>query len=109
MPGAEAWQAFGGVVTVLIFLGGGAFALKRLGIVGARAAAAAPARGGPAEGDLADRVVGLERGLGDLRLHVAENYVRRDDYIPNESRVIGLLETHGVMLARLEERIGGGP
>jgi len=106
MPGAEAWQAFGGVVTVLIFLGGGAFALKRLGIVGARAAAA-PACGGPAEGDLADRVVGLERGLGDLRLHVAENYVRRDDYIPNESRVIGLLEKHSIMLARLEERIGG--
>ena len=67
------------------------------------------AHGGPAEGDLADRVAGLERGLGDLRLHVAENYVRRDDYIPNESRVIGLLETHSVMLARLEERIGAGP
>lgn len=109
MPGAEAWQAFGGVVTVLIFLGGGAFALKRLGVIGGGAVKPAPADNGPAEDKLAARIGAAERGLGDLRLHVAENYVRRDDYIPNESRVIGLLETHSVMLARLEERIGAGP
>ena len=48
----------------------------------------------------------LERDLAALRLHVAENFVRRDDYITSQSRVVGMLEHHGMMLARLEERIG---
>jgi len=52
------------------------------------------------------RVKALEDAIAELRLCMAENYVRRDDYITNQSRVIGLLETHSVMLGRLEERIG---
>ena len=103
MPGAEAWQAFGGVVAVLIFLGAGVVALRRLGILGGGAKAAAAANGG----DKADHVskAELEQKVADLRLHLAENYVRRDDYIRNQSQMIGLLESHSVMLARLEERI----
>ena len=102
MPDQTSWQAFAGVVAVLIFLGGGATALRRLGFLGGAAAE----KETPSPGNNAQRLVGLERGLADLRLHVAENYVRRDDYVTNESRVIGLLENHSVMLARLDERIG---
>lgn len=108
MPGPEAFEAFAGVVAVLIFLGGGAFALKRLGIIGSSAAPApapAPAECGTVEKSLVDRVHVLERELDAFKLHVAENFVRRDDYIRNQSQMIGLLESHGVMLARLEERI----
>lgn len=101
MPGPEAWQAFGGVLAVVIFLGGAVLALRRLGVL----PGAAPAPAARKEAD-PDRVAAVEKGLAELRLHVAENYVRRDDYIPNESRVIGLLEAHSAMLARLEERIG---
>lgn len=122
MPTPEAWQAFAGVAGVVIFLGGLVFALRRLGIVPpARAAAPAPAPAEPhlteydltalrahlAEGpQLAEKVVSLERDLAGLRLHIAESFVRRDDYVTNQSRVIGMLEGHGAMLARLEERIG---
>ncbi|MYE02055.1 MAG: hypothetical protein F4Y03_12415 [Alphaproteobacteria bacterium] len=102
MPGPEAWQAFGGALTVLIFLGTGAFALKRLGLVGGpKSAPAAPA----ADSKLEGRVAELERKYNDFRLCVAEHYVRRDDYIASQSRIIGLLEHHSQMLARLEERI----
>ena len=108
MPDPAAWQSFAGVVGVLIFLGSGAFALKRLGILGSRPAAAAQASTPPPPADekLRGRMDVAERAIADVRLCIAENYVRRDDYIMNESRVIGLLENHSVMLARLEERIG---
>ena len=49
MPDADAWQAFGGIVVVLIFLGSGVVALKRLGLLGAKPAATAPANGGGAK------------------------------------------------------------
>ena len=110
MPGPEAWQSFAGVVAVLAFLGGGVMALRRLGLLGV------PARQAPAPQDNScstvkeegmDRVHKLEREVDALRLHVAENFVRRDDYITNESRVVGMLESHSATLARLEERIGG--
>ena len=92
----EAWQAFGGVLSVLILLGGGALALRRLGFLGAGQAAdgAAPLRQ-------------IEKDLQALRLHIAEHYVRRDDWITTQSRVIGLLEAHSIALARLEERARG--
>lgn len=124
MPSSEAWQAFAGVGGVIIFLGGLAFALRRLGIVPpAKAAAPTPApapapsgltdfditalRAHLAEGPhLNEKVAALERELATMRLHLAENFVRRDDYVTNQSRVIGMLEGHGAMLARLEERIG---
>ncbi len=102
MPDPAAWQAFAGVVAVLVFLGAGVTAFRRLGFLGGAAAKTET----PSRDNNAQRIGRLERGLADLRLHVAENYVRRDDYVTNESRVIGLLENHSVMLARLDERIG---
>ena len=111
MPDPAAWQAFGGVLAVLILLGAAMVALRRLGIIRQPASPPAAADGGPGcrnvKDDLTDRVHKLERELDAFRLHVAESYLRRDDYIASQSRVIGLLEAHGVMLARLEERIGG--
>ena len=106
MPEMEAWQAFAGICSVIIFLGSVAFALKRLGVI--RMPEAKPAEAAPDKTAFEQKVADLEREMAALRLHLAENFVRRDDYVISESRVIGLLETHSVMLARLErlERIG---
>ena len=107
MPDPEAWQAFAGVGGVIIFLGGLVFALRRLGIL--RPAPAAPASPAPAmvEPSLDARVSELEKGISSFRACVAENYVRRDDYVISQSRIIGYLEDHGAILARLEERTSG--
>lgn len=103
MPDAAAWQAFGGVVAVLVFLSAGYAALRRLGVLGGRSAAS-PETEPASPASNAERIYVLEQGLANLRLHVAENYVRRDDWVPAESRVVGLLEAHSAMLARLDER-----
>ena len=58
------------------------------------------------EQDNKKRVGDLETALSDLRVNLAECYVRRDDHVTVQSRVIGLLESHSVALARLETRIG---
>ena len=113
MPDPAAWQAFGGVGAVIVFLGAVAFALKRLGVLGQQTDSSPPPAASAAtcvdvQGDLTERVHTLERELDGFKLRVAENYVRRDDYVTNESRVIGILEGHSEMLARLEERIGSG-
>ena len=94
----QAWQAFGGTAAVVILLGGLALALQRLGVL------RGPATGAPAKDD--ERIARLESEFTELRICLAENYVRRDDYVTGESRVIGHLEAHSVMLARLEERLG---
>ena len=52
------------------------------------------------------RLDGFERDVPTLRLDMAEHYVRRDDWVQMTSRVIGMLEDHSVMLARLDERFG---
>jgi len=92
MPGVDAWQAFGGVVAVLVFLAAGVVALRHLGLAGRQ-----PAR---------ERVDRLERDVAELRLELARNYVRLGDWVPMTSRVIGLLEEQGQTLARLDERTG---
>jgi len=109
VPGPEAWQAFAGVGTVIVFLGGVVYALRRLGIIGGPAAAPAPApkpETSCIDADVLARLRQVEQDLAAFRLHVAENFIHRNDYIPNESRVIALLEKHSVMLARLDERTG---
>ena len=50
-------------------------------------------------GALAAKVDTLERALADLRLHVAEHYISREDWVPTASRVLGVLEEHTAMLA----------
>lgn len=109
MPDAAAWQAFAGVVTVLIFLGGGWRALKHFGLIGNAAPAPAPASDPPPAADiaaLAERVRKLEKDLQAFQLHVAEQYVHRSDFVPNESRLFGILEKHSAILIRIEDRTG---
>ena len=105
MPDASAWEAAAGVGGVVIFISTVVYALRRLGI-GARPASAAPtaAPASDALAELKETVARLERELADNRLTLAEHYLRRDDWVPTTSRVLGLLEQHSVALARLEER-----
>lgn len=100
MPGVEAWEAFGGVLAVVVALGAGAIALQRLGILRAGRPPAPP----PKSDDLGERVARVEQGLVDLRLHAADAYMRREDWVPTASEILGKLESHGAALARLEER-----
>ncbi|WP_420585801.1 hypothetical protein [Ruegeria sp.] len=103
MPGPEAWEAAAGVGAVLIFISAVVMALRRMGVPGtSQTTPAAPKAAETQGGDLH----ALEREIDALRLHVAEHYVRREDYVSNQSRIIGMLESHSTTLARLEERIG---
>ena len=52
----------------------------------------------------AARLGKLERAHADLRLHLAEHYISREDWVPTASRVLGMLEQHTALLARLDER-----
>jgi len=101
MPDAQGWEAFASVGGVIIFLGGLVFALRRLGVIRAPSATPAPA---PQGKTLEARVTELEKGLSGFRACIAENYVRRDEFVTNQSRIIGHLEVHGAILTRLEER-----
>ena len=94
----EAWQAFAGVAAIVVLLGAVALALQRLGFI---RPAGAPTSTGNA---LAGRVDALERELMHLRLHLAEHYISREDWVPTASRVLGMLEEHTELLARLDER-----
>lgn len=96
----EAWQAFGGVVAVVILLGGGALALQRLGILRSKSAPA-PAKGGPPDG-LASRVTALETRAAALEEHVAtlkertRKHERSLEGLGNiHRRIDGLTETSG--------------
>ena len=111
MPTGEAWETFGKLGAVIVFLGAVWLGLKQLGIVRPRArpapAEAAP-ESKPTDAELARRVAELERDLAALKLHLAENYISRTDWVPMTSKVIGILEEHGAMLARLDERTRQG-
>ena len=140
VPDAAAWQVFGQVASVLIFLAALAGAAWKIGLF--RRGRHTDARGVPSlppsrsdvkdaiaevqraqgavagldgrvselETDRADvteqrrRIDEIEKGLAGLRLHVAQNYISREDWVPMTSRVIGMLEEHTAMLARLDER-----
>ena len=132
MPSVDALVAFAGVCGVIILLGSLALALQRLGIIGQKKPAPAGQPTQPevkealaeaqrAQGQLAGRISDLEtertnvqglrrrldaieKEVKELRLHVAENYISREDWVPMTSRVIGMLEEHTAMLARLDER-----
>lgn len=143
VPSAEAWQSFGDVGMVIIFLCALATAvggvLWKFGSVRRRhpsVPTAAPTPGAGTEVTQAivevQRTQGMVASLGErvseieadranvteirrrldvdesdlktLRLHVAENYISREDWVPMTSRVISMLENHTAMLARLDER-----
>ena len=50
------------------------------------------------------RVEAVEEELKALRLQVAKEYISREDWVPMTSRVLGVLEEHTKLLARLDER-----
>ncbi len=101
MIAAEAWQAFGGVLAVVVALGAGVVALQRLGVL---RSSRPPAPQPPKADGLGERVARVEQAVTDLRLHVAETYTKREDWIPIASQILGKLEAQGAALARLEER-----
>ena len=106
MPDASAWEAAGGVGVVIIFVSTLIYALRRIVLLWRPTAPASqvPTPAGDTLADLKETVTRLERDLAALRLTMAEHYLRRDDWVPTTSRVLGLLEQHSVALARLEER-----
>lgn len=106
MPDAAAWQAFGGVCLIIMFLGAAKVGLRRLGWL-PPVAPVARADQAAADDPVLERVRKTEEELVKMRILMAEEYVRRDDYVSSQSRTIGLLEAHSVMLARMEERIAG--
>ena len=46
----------------------------------------------------------LAREVHKLQLCLERNFVRREDWVPVMSRIEGVLEDHGKMLARIDER-----
>ena len=111
----ESWQAFGGVLAVIIALGGGVLALQRLGILRPKPAAVPPPA--PAEkgfDDLGARVADLESRVAVLdersrkherslegigRLHgridgVAETTGRIEGEITQMNRTLNLMLRH---------------
>ena len=98
IPTADDWQAFAGVVVVVVFLAAGYGAVRRF----LSSRTASPQK---QPEDLGAAIRRIEKELADIRLCMAEKYVRRDDYVVGESRVIGLLENHSLVLTRLEERV----
>ena len=95
MIAPETWQQFGGLLAILIILGGAALALQRLGLIRPRNISA---------GKPGDSMVELRDELRDIRMSMAERYVRRDDYIPQVSLLLSKLDAQAAMLARLDER-----
>ena len=129
MPDGEAWQTFAGLVGVLVFLGAGAVALRRLGIVGSKPAApakpaadtAAPASASAS--DLAD----IKEGIADVKERLARvetklqsrsvdhlwNEHRKVEAIANENRAAlakqeGVLEELRPLLRSLNEFLTRG-
>ena len=106
----EAWQAFGGLLAVLTALGGGAFALQRLGILRRSPnPAPAPAPSADEGDDLAARVLALEGRAGTIeeRTAILEERTRKhEDSLKGigrlHARIDGVAETTG----RIEGEIG---
>ena len=100
----EHWPIFGGMVAILALLGSGVMGLKRLGLIGGQNTIPATAADKDNDTGVRDRLERLEGEVKELRIMLAETYVRRDDWVPMTSRVIAMLEEHSVMLGRLDER-----
>lgn len=63
------------------------------------------AAGRAAQAELAEFRGEAQRELQDLRLSVAEHYIRRDDYVAQMGLVTSKLDAIGVMVARMDERM----
>ena len=99
MISIESWQAFGGIAAIIVLLGTLVLSLRRLGIVGTSSSVISRLDKNEA------CITALEKDFSQLRVHIAENYINRDDWVPSFSRMMSMLEAQGQQLARLEERI----
>ena len=82
----ETWQLFGGLLSILIALGGAAFALQRLGILRPKAAASPPPTPAGSDGPTA-RVVALETHCAVLDERTREYHV-----LPDLERRIAIID-----------------
>ena len=111
----EAWQAFGGVVGVLILLGGGALALRHLGLIRARAAPA-PAKDEPSMSH-GDRIAKLETRVAVLeeRTHnhgrdiesIGKVHIRIDAVSETTSRIEGEISQMNRQLVLVSRHLMG--
>lgn len=86
----EAWQAFGGVVGVLILLGGGALALRHLGLIRAKPA---PAPTEDKAESLDDRVTKMEIRIAVLDERTMKHEARLEGIGKLHTRIDGVAET----------------
>ena len=68
-----------------------------------RAGAALFGRMGRAESALREKAT--QADLDAFKREVSERYVTRDDWVPTMSRLMGMQEEQGRMLARIDERL----
>ena len=118
MISPEQWQAFGGVVAVIIALGGAALALQRLGIIRTRSAAPpAQAPAGDASDDLTTRVTDLETRVAVIEERTRKNeeklegigklHMRIDGVVETTSRIEGeLTQMHRTLHTMLKHMLG---
>lgn len=52
-----------------------------------------------------DDIQALRGEMHDMQLSIERNFVKREDWVPHTSRVLGALEEQGRLLARLDERL----
>ncbi|MCY4548141.1 MAG: hypothetical protein OXC28_07225 [Defluviicoccus sp.] len=51
------------------------------------------------------RIEALRGEMHRMQLCIERNFVRREDWVPHTSRVLGALEKQGRLLTRLDERL----
>ena len=88
VPDAAAWEVFGQLAAVLIFLAT---------LVGAVWKFWPHKRAPASDADLAARIASIEQTL-------EKDYISRSDWVPIASRMMGMMERNTEMLARLDER-----
>ena len=95
MISPDAWQAFGGVLAVIIALGGGVLALQRLGILRPKPAAVPPAPTEEGSDDLGARVADLESRVAVLDERTRKHERSLEGIGRLHGRIDGVAETTG--------------
>ena len=105
MPGPEAWESFGQVALVIVFLSGVVLALRRLGVLSAPSKPPGAQMTSPDLTDLAARLERQRNDLHDHKLFCERNFIKREDWVPAMSKILAGQEHQMQMLARLDERM----
>lgn len=104
MSGSLLVAIFGSIAAGIVAAVGGLF--LRLRTLEARRAAADVRLEALEERDTGlGELQGMREELHKMRLCMAESYLRREDFVPVSSRVLGALERQGLAIARLEARL----